>query len=112
MSVSNSLYGRDKMRFNYRNFQEKALMIEARDDYASVQAWALEYYKNLMSNLEQLLKENYGQVSPYTGEYWMGKADLINDILGNTPIDWDKHPRSVESMSLIMERQLSEEPPK
>lgn len=48
--------------------------------------------------LEQKLKENYDQASPYTGEYWMGKADFINELLGNLPIEWDKHPSSVENM--------------
>ena len=48
--------------------------------------------------LEKIVKEEWEQASPYTGEYHMGKADLANDLLGNPEIDWDKHPRSIENM--------------
>lgn len=48
--------------------------------------------------LEQELKKNYDEASPYTGEYYMGKADFINELLGNSPIDWDEHPRSLKNM--------------
>ena len=45
------------MRFNYKNFKEKAEMIEEQYDYGNVQAWALEYYKNAMTELEEKLAE-------------------------------------------------------
>lgn len=48
--------------------------------------------------LERKLKENYDEARPYTGEYHMGIADFINELLGQVPIDWDAHPNSVESM--------------
>lgn len=48
--------------------------------------------------LEAIIKECWKEAGPYTGEYWMGKADLANELLGNPEIDWDKHPRSVESL--------------
>ncbi len=48
--------------------------------------------------LENILKECWEEARPYTGESWMGKADLANELLGNPEIDWDKHPRSVESL--------------
>jgi len=48
--------------------------------------------------LEKVVEECLEKASPYVGEYWMGKADLANELLGNSEIDWDKHPRSVESM--------------
>ena len=54
--------------------------------------------------LETILKECWEEASPYTGEYWMGKADLANEILGNPEIDWDKHPMSVESLLKKQER--------
>ena len=51
-----------------------------------------------IQKLERILKENYDAAAPYTGEYYMGKADLANELLGNPEIDWYKHPRSIESL--------------
>jgi len=53
------------MRFTYSNFKEKAPMIELRDDYASVQAWALEYYKHTMQELEEMLTEKEADLKRY-----------------------------------------------
>ena len=80
------------MRFNNRNFLEKAKMIEEQYDYGNVQAWALEYYNCLMHELAEMLQENIDEARPYTGEYWMGKADLLCEILGLPEIDWDSLP--------------------
>lgn len=80
------------MRFNYTNFREKAKMIEERDDYASVQAWALEYYKSLMHELGEIYKKDFDTSRPYTGEYHMGRVDLIREILGLPLYDWNQHP--------------------
>ena len=43
--------------------------------------------------LEKIIKECWEKASKYTGEYWMGKADLASELLGNSPINWDEHPR-------------------
>ncbi len=40
--------------------------------------------------LENILKECLEEARPYTGEYWMGKADLANELLGNSPISWNE----------------------
>ncbi len=48
--------------------------------------------------LEEIIKESWENAAPYTGEYWMGKADLANELLGNPDIDWNKHPRSLENL--------------
>jgi len=48
--------------------------------------------------LEQKLKKHYDRASPYTGEYHMGIADFINELLGQVPIDWEKHPSSLNNM--------------
>lgn len=56
--------------------------------------------------LEKVIEECWEMASPYTGEYWMGKADLANELLGNPEIDWDKHPRSVESLIRSSEKKV------
>ncbi len=40
--------------------------------------------------LEKILKECLEMARPYTGEEWMGKADLANELLGNPPINWNE----------------------
>lgn len=80
------------MRFNYVNFQDKAQAIEEQYDYANVQAWALEYYKQLMQELEERYKKDFDESCPYTGEYHMGRVDLIREILGLPLYDWSQHP--------------------
>ena len=34
--------------------------------------------------LEDIIKECWEDASPYTGEYWMGKADLAKIVTGST----------------------------
>ena len=42
--------------------------------------------------LQDMLTKEYIEAAPWTGEYHAGKADLLNELLGNDPIDWAKHP--------------------
>lgn len=42
--------------------------------------------------LEVMLVKEYAEAAPYTGEYHAGKADLLNELLGNDPIKWLEHP--------------------
>ncbi len=42
--------------------------------------------------LEKLIELGLKKARPYTGEYWMGKVELANELLGNSPINWDDHP--------------------
>ena len=51
-----------------------------------------------IEKLEKIISESYDKAFPYTGEYWMGKADLANELLGKEPIDWDAHPQSIENL--------------
>ena len=38
--------------------------------------------------LEKLIELGLKKARPYTGEYWMGKVELANELLGNSPINW------------------------
>ncbi len=42
--------------------------------------------------LEKVIEQGLKKARPYTGEFWMGKAELANELLGNSPINWDEHP--------------------
>ena len=42
--------------------------------------------------LKEMLAKEYIEASPYVGEYHAGKADLLNEFLGNDPIKWGEHP--------------------
>jgi len=50
------------------------------------------------SHLRRIIEKSWKQASPYTGEYWMGRADLAAELLGHGDIDWDAHPRSIKTM--------------
>ena len=42
--------------------------------------------------LQDMLTKEYIKAAPWTGEYHTGKADLLNELLGNDAIDWAEHP--------------------
>ena len=42
--------------------------------------------------LRDMLTKEYIEAAPWTGEYHTGKTDLLNELLGNDPIDWAEHP--------------------
>jgi len=42
--------------------------------------------------LQDMLTKEYIEAAPWTGEYHTGKADLLNELLGNDAIDWAEHP--------------------
>lgn len=45
--------------------------------------------------LRKIIDDCWDRACP-SGEYWMGKADLANELLGNPPINWDTHPKMKE----------------
>jgi len=78
------------MRFNYRNFKELEPVVEERDGYGGVQAWGLEYYKQSMVELEELLQERIDDLKRYKELRMPGvsysivtaQIQLLRNILG------------------------------